>query len=199
MFFDVINSNAKHSHLDSSAFSVHTPRREDTSRPSSIRGRDMVDSTTDLAALADGRRSAGTTPRASFQAPDEDTTHHEKETHLTEKHHKKNHFQHLFTRTASNGALKDSHHGSHVSLLESLRKIQEPVGVFESERYMDVERSQSQYVYADPPCGSADTPQRHRVNPATARPPRRLLLTLGQSFQVSPVLHGIMDHAGQSR
>jgi hypothetical protein len=153
MFFDVVNSNAKHTHLDSSAFSVHTPRREDTSRsgsrptsrPSSIRGRDVADSTTDLAALSD-RRSGYVTPRASFQAIDDDDVRPEQDMH-PEKLHKKNHFQHLFHRSASSGGLRDSHQSSHVSLLESLRKIQEPVGVFESERYMDVERAQSQYVH----------------------------------------------------
>jgi hypothetical protein len=40
-----------------------------------------------------------------------------------------------------NGSPSRHHKGSHISLLEHMRKTQQPVGLYESQRYMDIERA----------------------------------------------------------
>jgi hypothetical protein len=96
-FFDVIIANARHSHLDSSAFSVHNSRF--ASREPSVRG--------------------------SEDGSEDDTSR--RKIHLPAFLHR------------HSGSYTDLHKGG--SLLDSLRKTQQPVGVYESQRYMDVERA----------------------------------------------------------
>jgi hypothetical protein len=114
-FFDVIVNNAKHTHLDSSAFSVHVvSQSRPGSRPASIRGGEADDD--------------DETP----PTPDQDDNHDRlsitaKRLHLG-----------LFHRRSGSPF---GHRGSHVSLLDHLRKIQQPVGMYESQRDMDVERA----------------------------------------------------------
>lgn len=107
-FFDVIVTNARHLHLDSSAFSVHqASQSRPSSRPPSIREptEDEADSDTD------------------------------------ELHPRRFHLPAFLHRRSGSPHGLHSHKGSHVSLLDNLRKAQQPVGVYESQRYMDVERA----------------------------------------------------------
>ena len=118
VFFDVVLTNAKHLHLDSSAYSVHDPQSQPPSRPPSVN----EDSDEDE---SDSERP---TSRSRFST------------------------SHLSVRNSSgfnlrsSSPLRNQHAGSHISLLDRLRKLQQPVGVYESQRYMDIERSFSEYV-----------------------------------------------------
>lgn len=107
-FFDVIINNSRHTHLDSTAFSVHEPQSRPNSRPASI-----------AESSRDGVEEGSPSPVDA-----DEQSHTPKRFHLQFLH-----------RPVSFG-----HKGSHVSLLEHLRKVQQPVGVYESQKYMDVER-----------------------------------------------------------
>jgi len=110
-FFDVIVTSARHSHLDSSAFSVQqASASRPGSRPPSLHEMVYVH-------------------RQSDDGSDEDAPH------------RKSHFPFLHRRSGSPLGLGRVHRGSHPSLLDHLRKVQQPVGVYESQRYMDVERA----------------------------------------------------------
>lgn len=116
-FFDVIVTNARHLHLDSSAFSVHEPAQSrPSSRPPSVH--DLTDTSVDNDVESDHDDS------------------HAKRFHLPAFLHR---------RSGSPHGL-NGHKGSHISLLDNLRKAQHPVGVYESQRYMDVERAFSKCV-----------------------------------------------------
>lgn len=111
-FFDVIVTNARHLHLDSSAFSVHhAGQSRPSSRPASIR--------------------EPTETRQEEEADSDTDEMHPRRFHLPAFLHRRSGSPHGF----------HSHKGSHVSLLDNLRKAQQPVGVYESQRYMDVERA----------------------------------------------------------
>jgi len=116
-FFDVIVTNTRHLHLDSSAFSVHqaTPSRP-SSRPASLR-EPPIESTE-----GDAESENDDTPARRFHLPN------------------------IFHRRSGSPHAVPSQRGSHVSLLDQLRKAQQPVGVYESQRYMDVERAFRKYV-----------------------------------------------------
>jgi hypothetical protein len=117
-FFDVIATNARHLHLDSSAFSVrHTAQSRPNSRPASLRELDR-----------DGEDSG-----------DEVNTHEDPAL-------RRFHMPGFFHRRSGSPHGLPGHRSSHVSLLDHLRKIQQPVGVYESVRYMDVERAFSKYA-----------------------------------------------------
>ncbi len=62
------------------------------------------------------------------------------ESEAEESHHRRLHLP-AFVHRLSGSPLNHSNKGSHVSLLDHLRKTQLPVGVYESQRYMDVERA----------------------------------------------------------
>lgn len=123
LFYDVIHSNARHAHLDSSAFNALA-----ASRPPS-----RVASAVELSEMRTERRERDSldTPSASTPRPsvddDEDHGHHR-------------HFP-FFSHKGSSSSIRNGHQKpSHVSLLEHLRKAQQPVGVYESQRYMDIEK-----------------------------------------------------------
>lgn len=118
LFYDVISSNARHSHLDSAAFDAHA-----NSRPPS-RAASVVE-------LSDMRHESplDSSPSTPSQAVDTD-------------HHRQFPF---FPAKRSSSPMRNGHsRPSHISLLEHLRKAQQPVGVYESQRYMDIERVFSQ-------------------------------------------------------
>jgi hypothetical protein len=98
-YFDVLYTNARHSHLDSSAFTV---RDAQVSRPGSARN------------SVDGGLEQG-------------DSHHRN--HLTFLH-----------RLGGSGDILHSHRGSHTSLLDSWRTSVQPVGLYESQKYMDLEK-----------------------------------------------------------
>lgn len=111
-FFDVIIMNARHLHLDSSAFSVHqASASRPSSRPPSV--------------------------RASTEVEEEFDHDHDEPS-------KRFHMPGFFHRRSGSPHGLPNHRSSHVSLLDHLRKIQQPVGVYESQRYMDVERAFSE-------------------------------------------------------
>lgn len=116
-FFDVIAMNARHLHLDSSAYSVHDPSHSrPPSRPASIRGSAETD-------LDPGNSS---------------------DLEMEEPVTKRFHIPGFFHRRSGSPHGLASHRASHVSLLDHLRRVQQPVGVYESQRYMDVERAFSE-------------------------------------------------------
>lgn len=123
LFYDVIVSNARHTHIDSTAFQAQQASRPVSRAPSVVE-------LTEIAGTA--RRSMDATPLAD--SPSDSESGHR-------------HFP-FFTTKKSSAAL---HHGhakpSHGSLLDQLRKAQQPVGVYESQRYMDIEKVFEQWVY----------------------------------------------------
>lgn len=116
LFYDVIVSNAKHSHIDSTAFQAQHSRP--VSRvPSVVEMADMPNS---------ARRSMDGTP--ALDTPSDSESGHR-------------HFP-FFTAKKSFSGLQNGHSKpSHSSLLDHLRKSQQPVGVYESQRYMDIEKA----------------------------------------------------------
>lgn len=112
-FFDILVSNARHSHLDSA---VHTVRQALESRPAS--------------------RPASL--HRETPSDDEDSCH---EWRSHERSYLKRHLPEFIHRKSSPAGFGHSHHGSHVSLLEKLRKAQQPVGLYESQRYMNLEKA----------------------------------------------------------
>lgn len=115
LFYDVIVSNARHSHIDSTAFQAQH------SRPVS-----RAPSVVEMAEISGAnRRSMDATPVAD--TPSDSESGHR-------------HFP-FFTTRKSSAALNNGHaKPSHGSLLDQLRKAQQPVGVYESQRYMDIEK-----------------------------------------------------------
>ena len=120
-FFDVLIMNAKHSHLDSSAYSVHQasrPPSRPASRPASVRNspRDRSDETSGN--------------EAQINSPDHDPTAD------------RSYFVRAFNkRRLSPGPGHRSHRGSHLSLFEYMSKAQQPVGLYETQQYMELERA----------------------------------------------------------
>lgn len=118
-FFDVIVTNARHLHLDSSAFSVHqVAQSRPSSRPSSVRREHADDSVQD--------------------EPNSDAD---------EPHGRRFHFPNFFHRRSGSPHAIPSQRASHVSLFDQWIRTQQPVGVYESQRYMDVERVFSKSVH----------------------------------------------------
>ncbi|KAK8861286.1 hypothetical protein IAR55_002105 [Kwoniella newhampshirensis] len=153
-FFDVIITNAKHSHLDSSAWSVRQiVESRPASRAASIRNEAMDDSRASMEDLHGNETPPHHhhelhdhhDPDDQYGHGDDDGTEgssHDRSVYFGSK---RLHFAGFRKRSGSprgspHGLLRD-HRGSHLSLLDSLRKTQQPVGVYESTRYMDVERS----------------------------------------------------------
>jgi hypothetical protein len=99
-FFDILVSNARHAHLDSSVYTV----------------KKVIDS------------RASSRPGSFRDATDED----EQRSHHTPS---------FIHRRSSPAGLGHSHRGSHVSLMDRLRKVQQPVGLYESQRYMELEKA----------------------------------------------------------
>ena len=118
-FFDVLINNAKHSHIDSSAYSVHQvshPASRVASRPASIRDSPRR--------RPDDQCDPQHTPMA-----DEDPAHD------------RSYFMRAFhKRRLSPGPGSKSHRGSHLSLFEYMSKAQQPVGLYETQQYMELER-----------------------------------------------------------
>ncbi|WRT65402.1 uncharacterized protein IL334_002345 [Kwoniella shivajii] len=136
-FFDVIVTNARHTHLDSSAWSVHKiAQSRPASRPTSIRNESIDDSRRD--SLADDAIPGDGAVTPPIDHDDSyDPSNHERSSYLSGK---RLHFSAFLRKSGSSHALgRDK--GSHVSLLDHLRKIQQPVGVYESTRYMDIEKN----------------------------------------------------------
>lgn len=112
-FFDILVSNARHQHLDSI---VHNVQRVIQSRPASRPG-----------SIHNG------TPDHS-ENESEHSDHHER-SYLAK------HLPEFIHRRSSPTGVSHSHKGSHISLMDHLRKSQQPVGVYESQQYMNLERS----------------------------------------------------------
>jgi hypothetical protein len=106
-FFDILVSNAGHSHLDSS---VYTVRQVIDSRPVTRPG-----------SIHEGHAGEGSTTET----------------------HERPHSHHLpdFLRRRSSPAGSHTLRGSHVSLMDHLRRSQQPVGLYESQRYMELEKA----------------------------------------------------------
>ena len=122
LFYDVIVSNARHSHIDSSAFQA-----QNTSRPPS-----RVPSVVEMTDIPNTNRSSIDAAPASSSPSEHEGSHR--------------HFP-FFSTKKSSSALHNGHaKPSHSSLLDHLRKAQQPVGVYESQRYMDIEKVFEQYV-----------------------------------------------------
>ncbi|WVF66724.1 hypothetical protein IAT40_001466 [Kwoniella sp. CBS 6097] len=141
-FFDVIVTNARHSHLDSSAWSVHhVSQSRPGSRAPSIRNETPTEERRGSLVDADevGPDDGDTvTPPIEHHAEDStDALNQERGSYFSGK---RLHFAFL-RKTGSSHALGKEHRASHVSLLDHLRKVQQPVGVYESTRYMDIERA----------------------------------------------------------
>ncbi|WVQ94336.1 hypothetical protein IAU59_001415 [Kwoniella sp. CBS 9459] len=139
-FFDVIVTNARHSHLDSSAWSVHhVSQSRPGSRAPSIRNETPTEERRGSLADDAGPDDGGTvTPPIDHHADDStDALNQERGSYFSGK---RLHFAFL-RKSGSSHALGKEHKASHVSLLDHLRKVQQPVGVYESTRYMDIERS----------------------------------------------------------
>lgn len=105
LFFDIVVRNARHSHLDSSVYTVQQALdSRPNSRPVSIRSGKVGDSKHEF--------------------------------------HGRAHSKHLPTfihRRSSPAGLK-GHRDSHMSLLDHRHKSNQPVGLYESFRYMELER-----------------------------------------------------------
>ncbi|OCF58351.1 hypothetical protein L486_04383 [Kwoniella mangroviensis CBS 10435] len=146
-FFDVIVTNARHTHLDSSAWSVYKVNQSRPgSRAASIRNENVADDSR-RESLADDSLAGGdgtVTPPIDHD-DSTDNLAHERSSYFNGK---KLHFASFIRKSSSaHGLNRDK--GSHVSLLDHLRKIQQPVGVYESTRYMDIEKafaSDTEYV-----------------------------------------------------
>lgn len=124
LFYDVIVSNARHSHIDSSAFQA-------TSRPPS-----RVPSVVEMTDIPNTNRSSIDAAPASSSPSEHEGSHR--------------HFP-FFSTKKSSSALHNGHaKPSHSSLLDQLRKAQQPVGVYESQRYMDIEKVFEQSVKCRP-------------------------------------------------
>ncbi len=163
-FFDVVSQAISHSHLDSKAFEVHTPAESRApSRPAS-RAASRRNSREHLSPLHDSSPlhdhediTRHVTSDSEHPNGDADSVVSARRGSYHDSWHrssslkpiKKVHINALWP----NGHLSSIHNDnkslsatdrstSHVSLLESLRKIQQPVGVYESQRYMNVEREQ---------------------------------------------------------
>ncbi|TYJ59015.1 hypothetical protein B9479_000003 [Cryptococcus floricola] len=134
-FFDVIITNAKHSHLDSSAWSVQqVAQSRPGSRATSIRNESL-----------DDRHDNG-----EYEVRDDDAATPALEVEdSADGSHNPNHYfgskrfsmPGILRRSGSPHGISNSHKGSHMSLLDHLRKSQQPVGIYESTRYMDIERN----------------------------------------------------------
>lgn len=99
-FFDVMVTNARHTHIDSTIFAARDASSRPSTRPPSV------------------IEPAGT----------------------VSEDHSDLHFSKRFPFLRRDSPTSN-HKGSHHSLLEHLRKTQEPVGVYESQRYMDIEKA----------------------------------------------------------
>lgn len=150
-FFDVINGAIQHSHLDSSAFSVHAHKNPEShlpspssSRPASIHGSNQQ--LTPDGHLSGGRSSPLPSPLTPNVEDRDPLNNHDE--HASRHRHQHHHFPfskrlHLPSFKHSTSELRhEDRISSHASLMDHLRKIQAPVGVYESAKYMNVETSQ---------------------------------------------------------
>ncbi|WWC68937.1 uncharacterized protein I206_102873 [Kwoniella pini CBS 10737] len=139
-FFDVIVTNARHTHLDSSAWSVYKVNASRPgSRAASIRNESFQDESR-RQSLGDEHSHSNLDGNVTPPIDHDDSTDnltHERNGYFSGK---KLHFASFIKKSGSSHALNRDR-GSHVSLLDHLRKIQQPVGVYESTRYMDIERA----------------------------------------------------------
>lgn len=118
LFYDVICSNARHTHLNSAAFTAQA-----ASHPPS-----RVTSTVELSDMQPDRLPRGSVDSSNPPTPgagEADDSHH---------------WQFPFFGAKRASSPMHNNRPSHVSLLEHLRKTQQPVGVYESQRYMDIEK-----------------------------------------------------------
>jgi hypothetical protein len=119
LFYDVIVSNARHSHLDSAAFTAQNASRPPSRHASVVEMAEM-----------------GTSQRASL----------ERQPHTPNDQDSHRHFPFFSSRKSSFGLHQGHAKPSHGSLLDHLRRTQQPVGVYESQRYMDIEKVFEQCV-----------------------------------------------------
>ncbi|WVQ74377.1 hypothetical protein IAR50_003978 [Cryptococcus sp. DSM 104548] len=134
-FFDVIITNAKHSHLDSSAWSVNqVAQSRPGSRATSIRN-ESLDERHDHNEYEVHDGGAATPP---LEAEDSAEDAHDRNPYFGSKRFS---MPGILRRSGSPHGITNSHKGSHLSLLDHLRKSQQPVGIYESTRYMDIERN----------------------------------------------------------
>ncbi len=151
----MVSQAISHSHLNSGAFAVHTPLESATpSRPGSVRnGRDHQDASTDPAPSPLGPHitvgSDDHNVRPSVSRPLSDRRDSSPDNHHWHgfRFNKKGHLSHSLWPHSHHSPNENLHASdkniSYHSLLEGLRKVQQPVGVYESSRYMNVEREQN--------------------------------------------------------
>lgn len=147
-FFNAIVNKIRHTHIDSVAFSAQNaitqsqsrppsrPPSRPSSRPGSIRNSESVDANMNRMGESTPSRPATPLPADSEDEHDH-ADHHES---LARRLHLHLHRSSKANSKHGSTSALHSHKGSHLSLLEHLRKAQQPVGVYESQRYMDVER-----------------------------------------------------------
>lgn len=140
-FFDVIVTNAKHSHLDSSAWSVHqVSQSRPGSRAASIR-HEFLDER--RGSVDDSFHADGTVTPPPEVDDHAESPHHDRGLYFSSR---KFNISGIFRRSNSPLGFAATQKGSHLSLLDHLRKSQQPVGVYESTRYMDIERNFAVWV-----------------------------------------------------
>lgn len=129
LFYDVISSNARHSHLDSAAFNAQANSRPPSRAASAIELSEMH-------TMQPARNSVDSTPPSTPEPGDQAGNDGGYQRHIP-----------FFNTKRSSASMRQGgSRPSHISLLEHLRRVQQPVGVYESQRYMDIEKSFSVYV-----------------------------------------------------
>ena len=158
-FFDVVSQAISHSHLNSKAFELQTPvesrahSRAASIAPSRRTSREHLSAYHDTEEMS--RQPTQDYERTSHDADSMSSSRRESGQDNFHRPHsfklsKKVHLNAIWPQGhislhhhADNKSLSGAdRNNSHLSLLESLRKVQQPVGVYESQRYMNVEREQ---------------------------------------------------------
>lgn len=140
-FFDVVEGNIKHNQLDTAVFSVHDIALEShVGTPATSR----ANSPTRQAESPQRQDASGIEPRGSVDHAEEDIVTMRSRPHgpkspglLASMHHPKWHMPHW----GRSNSEQDDGHSSKVSLFEHVKRVIKPVGLYESARYMNLERT----------------------------------------------------------
>lgn len=163
LFFDVLATAIQHSHLDSQAFSVMTPissrapslltgtlydSRDKRSNAkldhivSPLANANRIPTTPQIPSHMLGTPSGTNTPvqspddRDEFDFNDDSTSHHRS------RKRSRGPFDRERRYSPSRPLSFDNRVASHASLMDHLRKSQAPVGMFESMKYLEIEKAQ---------------------------------------------------------
>ena len=155
-FFDVLYSAIQHTHLNSQAFNVSESRpvTPTSSRPPSLH-EERRSSKHVISPLADEHHSRETTatplgsPNEFADSDDHETSPPDLSSHRSHAYslRKRLHLPFDWHRSPGSHSFPRSlsftdKAASHTSLMDHLRKNQAPVGIFESMKYLEMERSQ---------------------------------------------------------